>query len=604
MKVLFQALFLVIFTITNAFAQEIDVIAEINNTKIIADEFLKRFELTPRVRSSANIDTQKTHFLYTLIAEKLWAEEARRQNLDTMDSYKYYISNLEKLLVRDALFKREIEEKVSISEEELQRALDKRRYELRLNFLFSESKSEIDSLYKQLQKTSIDSILQSRREASEQIEPVKVLFGQMETALEDTLFRLEAGEYTKPIFNEIGWVIYYLKEKVELNGPSLGDYNSVLREVKQILTNRAKKRLTEEYLDNLLRDVNVNVDGDLFQFLSGELSNLLSGKDFPAGTTIYYLYEDDLIKLIESLPENMGNNSFVKFINDPVSLKEFTYYLFFNNFKSNGLDKVSVQSSLNSVVREFIRTEIISREAYRRNLHLLPEIQNELAMWGDNFLSQYLRNTFTKNARVTNSELEKHISDLNDSLITTKFVSITEVKLQSLEQAHFIFTQMQLGKNFDEVIKRMNLPSNLIYESASLEPISNHSELAKIIEDMIVGEVYGPIVRAQGYSIIKLNDVEERILSPAEKNLLQIDSQREILFYKKLEQVLTEETIELARKYDLKVNEEVLNEIKVTEIPSLIYRYYGFGGQTVASPFMNLFYKWFYEYIKEIPDAL
>jgi len=112
MKVLFQAIFLVILMISNVFAQESDVIAEANNSKITSDEFLKRFELTPRVRSSANIDTQKTHFLYTLIAEKLWAEEARSQNLDTMDSYKYYISNLEKLLVRDALFKREIEEKV------------------------------------------------------------------------------------------------------------------------------------------------------------------------------------------------------------------------------------------------------------------------------------------------------------------------------------------------------------------------------------------------------------------------------------------------------------------------------------------------------------
>lgn len=604
MKVLFQAIFLVILMISNVFAQESDVIAEANNSKITSDEFLKRFELTPRVRSSANIDTQKTHFLYTLIAEKLWAEEARSQNLDTMDSYKYYISNLEKLLVRDALFKREIEEKVSISEEEIQKALDKRRYELRLNFLFSKSKSEIDSLYKKLQKTSIDSILQNRSEASEQIEPVKVLFGQMETALEEALFQLEEGEYTKPIFNEIGWVIYYLKEKVELSGTSLGDYNSALREVKQILTNRAKKKLTEKYLYNLLHDVNVNADGDLFQFLSDELSNLLSGKNFPAGTTIYYLYEDDLIKLIESLPENLENNSFVKFANDPVSLKEFTYYLFFNNFKSNGLDRYSVQASLNNAVREFIRSEIISREAYSQNLHLLPEIQNELAMWADNFLSQYLRNTFTKNAHVTNSELEKHISDLSDSLITTKFVSITEVKLKSLEQAHFIFTQMQLGESFEEVIKRMNLPSSSIYESASLEPISNHSELAEIIEDMVVGEVYGPIVRAQGYSIIKLNEIEERVLSPDEKNILQIDNQREILFYKKLEQVLTEETIELARKYNLKVNEAALHEIKVTEIPSLIYRYYGFGGQTVSAPFMNLFYKWFYEYKREIPDAL
>lgn len=597
-------IFLLSFLVINEIVAQSDILVKLENSEITKEEFLKRFELTPRVRSSTDIDSQKVHFLYTLIAEKLWAKDARRQNLDTLELFQQYISNLEKMLVRDALFKKVVENKINITPEELNAAIDKKRFELHLKFLFSQSKNEIDSLYRLLSVTPIDSLLKNRSERNEQQEPIKVVFGQMEKSLEDSLYQLGIDEYTKPIFNEIGWVIYYLADKVELSVPALSDQQTFYSELNEVLLRREKQKLMSDYLRTLLKDVNVSADGKIFQTLVDTLYKAFSQKDFTTETTVYYLYEDDLLKINNSIEAELLKRDFIKFQNNPISLKGFLYYLYSNNFRSSGLDKASIRNSLNGVVREFIQFEIIARKGYKENLHLLPEVQDELSMWKDNFLSQYLRNTYTSKARVSDAELEKHISIISDSLISTTFVSITDVILNSLEEVQYLFSQIQLGEDFEDIVKELNLLPSQVHRSDSLKPLSEYSELTNIIESMEPGSIYGPIVKADGYSVIKLHQREKRELSFIEKNKLQIDNQREVLYYKKLKELITERTIELAEEQNLQINEANLNDMKVTEIPSLIFRNYGFGGQTIAAPFLDLFYEWYYEYKNKVSEAL
>lgn len=602
---MYRRIFYLIFSIILAatiYGQD-QPVATIGNIEISSKEYLKRFELTPRVRTSANIDSQKTHFLYTLVAEKLWADEARTNNLDTLYSYKQYINNLEKMLVRDALFKDIIESRVNITEQNINDAIEKSRYELNLNFLFSKSKNEIDSLYEQLGKIGIDSLLETRSEKTEQTEPIKVVFGQLDENLENTLFDLKPGEYTRPIFNEIGWVIYYLKNKRELNPSELGDENELGRHVQKVISDRQKQSLVKNYLNSLLSGVEVNTDGELFQLLAEKLTQILSEKYSGQTHKSFVLYEDDLIKLINNIPHKLSNRFFIKFKNNPVTFKEFLYYIYFNNFTSSGTDINSVKRSLYNVVQDFISFEVIAREAYEKGYDQNPEVQEELKMWEDNFLSQYLRNTFNAKAKVTELELNQYLSEQADSAISTKFASLTEVRLNNLQQAQQILTQLSINYNFSDIIERLNILSSNIIKT-EMQPIVNYGDLASIIDNMSKGEVYGPIVRSDGYSIIELTDVETREFSNIEKNKLQTENQKQILFYKKLQSLLTKETVELAEKYGITINENLLNKIEVTEIPTLIYRFYGFGGQTVAAPFANSFYEWFNEYKNKSTNPL
>lgn len=600
----YYGILLIFFSIFSVILPQEKIVTQIGEDFIDAKEFKMRFEFTPRISSSVNVDSQKTHFAYTLIAEKLWAKEAVALQLDTISSYRYYISNLEKMLVRDLLFKQEIESKINLSEEEISDVLNKISYRLGLNFLYSKSKREIDSLYSLLAATSIDSLLENRIEKLEQLEPVKLTYGQMQSSIEDSLFNLNIDEYTKPIQTEIGWAIYYLREKSELKAMELGTLTEAQMRATKNLLDRKKQKYLEEYLSRLLSDKVVNVDINLFKILSdrliSSLKNIYSNKELKT----YYLYDDDIKRIIKTISEDSLTQNLIKFETDPITLKEFLYYLSFSNFKSPALDSSTVENSLSTVIRNYIRDEIITREGYKRGLHNSEEVSSELKMWRDNYLSQYLRNTYNQSAEVTEPELTHYISTLIDSTIATKFVSVTEIKLHELDHVKEFLTAVESSSDIEQIVSNMKFPGQLIVKADSLVPLSSFGDLAGIINNMTEDEVYGPITRAEGYSILILHKVEERELSAVEKNKLQVDVHKELLYYNKLENILRNKTVELANKYKLKINREVLKSINVTDIPALIYRMYGFGGQTTAAPFTNLFYNWYYRYKSMEKEAL
>ena len=88
-------------------------IATIGKDKITAEEFKKRFELTPHLNNDEfNPDSTKYDLLYSIIAEDLWAQKARDLGYDTTAEYYSLVRPLLGLYLRDALFKKEIESKI------------------------------------------------------------------------------------------------------------------------------------------------------------------------------------------------------------------------------------------------------------------------------------------------------------------------------------------------------------------------------------------------------------------------------------------------------------------------------------------------------------
>ena len=120
----------IIFIYSSIAAQSIskEIIARVGNDVITVEEFKERFELVPQ-----SLESRKAELLYTLIAEKLWAQEAEKLGLDTTEVMKYSFENLKKMFARDALYKKEIESKVKLDEEEVRKVLFRSRK--KINFL-------------------------------------------------------------------------------------------------------------------------------------------------------------------------------------------------------------------------------------------------------------------------------------------------------------------------------------------------------------------------------------------------------------------------------------------------------------------------------------
>ena len=193
--------------------EENEVVAKVGASEITVEEFRDRYEFMPHLNySNYNQDTVKKEFLYSLIAEKLWALEGAQKRFDTLESVKYSLESLRRLLIKDELYKTEIEPKVKISNEEMSTGLQRITLELFVKIISTEDSSEIFSISDQLIKgADFDSLLSTRKENSLQQSPVRITFGSIEDEnVEGLLFGMEPGSISLPVKSGDGWFIFKL----------------------------------------------------------------------------------------------------------------------------------------------------------------------------------------------------------------------------------------------------------------------------------------------------------------------------------------------------------------------------------------------------------
>ena len=264
-------------------------VAKIGNITISKEEFIERYEFTPfqRKENKSLTNSIKLEFLYTLIAEKLWALESKQIGFDTSEAIRFAGKAFEKMFVRDELFAREIKNKVSVSESELIDGLIKNASKLKVNFLFSEDESEIHDLYKLLKDgIPFDSILAESPEIEEQEIPIEVAYGQMEAEIEDSLFKLKVGNYTAPILTQDGWYIFKLVDKRESVLLTQKDIDDANKTVKKTIEARKTNQLYKEFYRNFFKGKKVDINLQLLASLSAKISqrfldrkNILNLKD-------------------------------------------------------------------------------------------------------------------------------------------------------------------------------------------------------------------------------------------------------------------------------------------------------------------------------------
>jgi hypothetical protein len=238
-------------------------IASFGNDILSQEEFRHRFELTPRLGdSSFDVDSLKKEFLASLLAEKLWAKEAEELGFDTLEVIKYALKPIEKLYIKDALYKIEVSDKIKLKNEEIIRANARKSITLKVQILNSTDSVGIFSLYTSLLNgAKFDSLLSLRPESESQKQPVEIKFGQLvEQSIEDEVYTLKPGKFSQPLKTENGWFIFYLTDKIK----STADDKT---KVEDILKERKAKMIGTEFLRGFFKGVTIYTDRELFNSL-------------------------------------------------------------------------------------------------------------------------------------------------------------------------------------------------------------------------------------------------------------------------------------------------------------------------------------------------
>ena len=131
-------------------------VARAGNVYISTDEFVKRFEMLPGLfrHPGGRLEEDKLVFLYSLIGEKLLAQEALARKLDTNTAFRASLGEIRTMLARDELYRREISNKVSVSRSEIREGIARARKELIVSYLFFDREEDARQARKRLSRQS------------------------------------------------------------------------------------------------------------------------------------------------------------------------------------------------------------------------------------------------------------------------------------------------------------------------------------------------------------------------------------------------------------------------------------------------------------------
>lgn len=572
-------------------------LARVGNTYITKSEFSERYELTPwpRGEKNPNMDMAKRDFLNTLIAEKLWAQKAQKLNMDTSEVMRYSYKTLEKMYVRDALYKLEISSKVKITDKELLPAYFMASRVLKVDYIFSEDKKEIQGTYNLLQKgLSFDSLLAFRGSPDDSL--MTVTFGRLDENLEQDLYKLPEGGYTTPFAAPNGYFIFRVKDIADAPINNDKDQKTLMNQTKKIVEARKTDKAYQKFYQSFFPGKKVSANGyvlwSLAEKMTDELKNVRQRDTVDEGTDIH-LRTAEFMRIEQKFGKDSLDVVLIEFKKDPVSLKQFLRDLMFEGFYSKSTDPAMIRAKLNARVKRYIENEMLVREGYKRGLQNLPEVQKDLKMWREFYLSQLYRNTVLDSSRADDNEARQYFESRNHAVTMPVQVNIVEILTDSLEVVEKILNE-SANTDFKELARRYSKREETRASSGEfgLFAVTEHGELGRIAATMKVGDIYGPVKLPEGYSIFKLIDKKEESVAQTDDFEKVKNSVKQNLYSFKYQRNIVNYTAKLADEMGVTINEDAMTKLQLNNLTMIAYRYMGFGGRITAVPIMAPFYQW------------
>ena len=578
------------------------IVAEVGPIKITAEEFKKRYEFVPHIgrHIKGREERLKAETIYSIIAEKLWALEAEELGYDSSAVMKYTFQSVEDMHVRDALYRKEIKSKLSDDPDKYTEAKKRALVYLNAKFIFAKNQLEIERVFNKLQNgESFDSLLSLRGEAAVQKEvPYQIHFGQMSEFAEDSVYSLKVGEFSSPLKSPDGWYIFKLLSVEPEIIENDKHVKNMEKRVRQIVNSREEENVYQNYYKSFFPGHQVDADGEIFWSFSDKIIAAMVERRIKAkvedGKSVH-LEAEDFYNIKNQFGSDSLNMIFIQFEKDPVSLGKFIYSFAFEGFFSNSENPDIIRAQLNGRIRRYIELELLTREANKRGMKDNLEVNDDIKIWKDYYLGTLYKQTLFDSSNVSEEEVYNYYIEKKESENLATQVKIIEIRTKNLDELELIFNEVDQGIEFKEIQRKFKTDQSESVESEYF-PVTSRGEIGRIAGTLEVGEIYGPIEIENDYIVFKLIDkkVSKETIPDSFDNIK--DEFKKQLKAERISEKMIGNTVKLANKYGVKVNEKLLYNMDVINYNMVVYRYMGFGGRLLAVPLTPTFIQWVEEW--------
>ena len=434
-----------------------EVVAEIGNLKITAEEFAYSYEFGPAFPKRQK-DSKLTHLNY-MINEKLLALEGFETGLMEKDYPKDFYNDIESDLAAEELFQKEIAPKVVINNSEIEKVIEKKQTEYLIRWLYSNDNTTIADYYKHvISGSSFDSLFNNQLNDSVLLDDRQLKSSLYNIYLKNPTFAqiidtLKPGIISNPIHTEDGWYIIKIDNIWKNLITNETEYNKLKQESVQAITKSKMDILSDEYVKNIFVSENPIIKRDVFNVLRSYLGKYIITPDNYSHWELDNKLDMALSNLGLKREDKYPGLTLVEGNETKITLDEFLtwfkireqYVKFIKN------DLIGFSKSLEDLVWLMVRDRLVTDKAYQNGYDKSEWVLKQAEWWKDKISYSAYRNDLA-NSITLNTEEIKLTSEKNKSeseLLSEKLSKKILYKILELKKKY----KITINKNVLDDIK-------------------------------------------------------------------------------------------------------------------------------------------------------
>lgn len=576
-----------------------DTLAKVGTSVITARDLIERIELMPwpEKEKPREHDSSKVKALNSIIAERMLAMEGSQLHVGTDEVAELKMKAMEKLFVRDELFKRKVRDKVNISEEEIRDGLTRFAWELHLVAIGVKDRFAGDSLYRMLRRyPDLASILQKYPVGFvTAVETVKVNFGGLDTSFEKEVYAIGKKKFSKPFLSQsYGWVVAVLLERTSNPVYEKMTWADRRHRVDESLRRYKEAALANRYYNSILIPRKAKADSVVFtMFARGLHTLLLCDSTAHKRSGLFAVTSDDIDELLRNFAPELKRN-FIEMDDKAMTFGEVIEGFRTERFGFPSLDTGRFETSLNGFVRTVVQSELVAREGFRQNLQYTEHVRHDLELWSGYWTSRYLMWKVNDTVNVSEEELVTALMASLPAIGNAYQVNVQEVLCDSMTTVERVFESFTKGVALDSLGRKYSKRQAWAAAGgvSGYFPLSQHPELGcrAMLADTAL--LIGPVKLPEGYSIFKvLGKKRIGIGEYPEADSLRINIKAN-LTARKRQHSMNVYLANLAQKYSVEIYYRNLKAVEIQPANMFTRRVIGFGGVITAAPMLYPNWEW------------
>jgi hypothetical protein len=425
-----------------------EIVAEIGNIKITAEEFIYSYEFGPAF-PKRKIDSKQTYLNY-MINEKLLALDGYEKGVMEKEGAKEIYDNIKSDLITEEMFTKEIVPEVHISDAEIEKVIQKKQSEYQLRWLYAKELIQLESFVKNLKSgISFDSLFKSQLNDSVLTDDRQLTSSLYNIYIKNPQFAqiidtLNPGKISDPIHTDDGWYIIKIDNILKNMITSELEYEKLKFESKEAITKSKLDVLSNQYIKELFFEETPIIKRDVFNVLRSYLGKFLLAPEKYSEWELDDKLNTSLANLGLKRGDKYSGLTLVECKNKKISLDEsIVWYRNREQYvKFSKNDFVAFSKSLEDLVWLMVRDNFLVDKAYQNGYNKSGWVLKQAEWWKDKISYSAYRNELANSITLNSEEI---------SLVKEKKKSESEIRSEELSKK-ILHKILELKKKYKVVI--------------------------------------------------------------------------------------------------------------------------------------------------------